>query len=295
MHRNRWLLLVVALVAVLTLGAAGCGGDDDDAAADDTGATDTGDAGGGAGAPDRLGRRAAVARPGQGHGHDVVERHPGPDGPAREAESRHARARAARWRRAGRSTGNVVTFHLREDATWTNGDPVTAQDFVYSWKRTLSPELAADYAYQLYGVKGAAEYNGCAKNCDALADKVGVTAVDDYTLQVELTSEQPWFLRAGLAPLVPAGSPGDGRGVRRQLDGSREHRHQRPLHARVVGSRGLDQHGQEPRLPRRRTTSRSSASTARSSSTGSPACRPSRPARSTRSTAAGSRPRRSTG
>ena len=57
--------------------------------------------------------------------------------------------------------GTVYTFTLREDGRWTNGDPVTAEDFVYSWKRTLSPELAADYAYQLFGIVGAAEYNGC--------------------------------------------------------------------------------------------------------------------------------------
>ena len=53
------------------------------------------------------------------------------------------------------SDGKTVTFHLRQDGKWTNGDPVTASDFVYSWKRTLSPELAADYAYQLYGIEGA--------------------------------------------------------------------------------------------------------------------------------------------
>jgi oligopeptide transport system substrate-binding protein len=94
--------------------------------------------------------------------------------------------------------GKVVTYHLRSDAKWTNGDPVTANDFVYSWKRTLSPDLAADYAYQLYGVQGAAEYNGCdpkAADCDALAAKVGVKAVDDTTLEVTLTSEQPWFVQ----------------------------------------------------------------------------------------------------
>jgi oligopeptide transport system substrate-binding protein len=94
--------------------------------------------------------------------------------------------------------GKIVTYHLRSDAKWTNGDPVTANDFVYSWKRTLSPDLAADYAYQLYGVQGAAEYNGCdpkAADCDALAAKVGVKAVDDTTLQVTLTSEQPWFVQ----------------------------------------------------------------------------------------------------
>jgi len=91
--------------------------------------------------------------------------------------------------------GKTVTYHLRKDGMWTNGDPVTAKDFVYSWKRTLSPELAADYAYQLYGIVGAIDYNSCTKNCDALADKVGVEAPDDYTLVVHLTSPQPWFIQ----------------------------------------------------------------------------------------------------
>jgi oligopeptide transport system substrate-binding protein len=91
--------------------------------------------------------------------------------------------------------GKTVTFKLRNDGKWTNGDPVTAQDFEYSWKRTISPDLAADYAYQFFGIAGAAEYNACKQNCDAMADKVGVTAVDDSTLRVELTSPQPWFVQ----------------------------------------------------------------------------------------------------
>jgi oligopeptide transport system substrate-binding protein len=91
--------------------------------------------------------------------------------------------------------GKDVTFHLSPDGKWTNGDPVTAGDFVYSWKRTLSPELAADYAYQLYGIVGAFEYNSCTKKCEALADKVGVEAPDDSTLVVHLTSAQPWFIQ----------------------------------------------------------------------------------------------------
>jgi oligopeptide transport system substrate-binding protein len=91
--------------------------------------------------------------------------------------------------------GKTVTYHLSPDGKWTNGDPVTAGDFVYSWKRTLSPELAADYAYQLYGIVGAFEYNSCTKKCDALADKVGVEAPDDSTLVVHLTSAQPWFIQ----------------------------------------------------------------------------------------------------
>jgi oligopeptide transport system substrate-binding protein len=92
--------------------------------------------------------------------------------------------------------GKVVTFHLRDDGRWTNGDPVTARDFEYSWKRTLDPRLAADYAYQLYGIVGAEAYNNAKPaQTAALRDKVGVKALDDRTLQVTLTSEQPWFVQ----------------------------------------------------------------------------------------------------
>lgn len=88
----------------------------------------------------------------------------------------------------------TVTFHLRDDGKWTNGDPVTATDFEYAWKRILDPELAAGYAYQLYGIVGATDYNGCEKDCDKLRDAIGVKAVDDRTFEVKLTSPQPWFI-----------------------------------------------------------------------------------------------------
>jgi oligopeptide transport system substrate-binding protein len=92
--------------------------------------------------------------------------------------------------------GNVVTFNLRDDGRWTNGDPVTAHDFEYSWKRTLDPKLAADYAYQLYGIVGAEAYNNAKPaQAAALRAQVGVKALDDRTLQVTLTSPQPWFVQ----------------------------------------------------------------------------------------------------
>jgi oligopeptide transport system substrate-binding protein len=91
--------------------------------------------------------------------------------------------------------GTTYTFTLRDDLMWTNGDPVTAGDFEFAWKRTVSPELGADYAYQFFGIEGAADYNGCEENCAAVADEVGVRAVDDRTLEVTLTSPQPWFLQ----------------------------------------------------------------------------------------------------
>jgi ABC-type oligopeptide transport system substrate-binding subunit len=91
--------------------------------------------------------------------------------------------------------GKRVVFTLRADGKWTNGDPVTARDFEWSWKRTISPELAADYAYQFFGIVGASEYNSCESNCDAAADKVGIRALDDRHLEVRLTSPQPWFVQ----------------------------------------------------------------------------------------------------
>ena len=196
MRRKTWLLLVAAL-AILALGVAGCGGDDDDGdAGGDTGAATDG---GGAPAADQtmtVGWGAEPPSLDPGLATDTTSSNVilsimdplvqlNPD--TLEAEP----ALAESWE----VDGTTVTFTLRQDGTWTNGDPVTAADFEYSWKRTLDPELAADYAYQLYGIVGAAEYNGCEKNCAAMRDKVGVTAVDDFTLEVELTSAQPWFIQ----------------------------------------------------------------------------------------------------
>src|SRR5918992_2859914 len=78
--------------------------------------------------------------------------------------------------------------------TWTNGDPVTAADYEFAWKRALSPELGSDYAYQLTGIQGAAEYNECESNCARMRDQVMVEATDDRTLRVTLTNPQPWFI-----------------------------------------------------------------------------------------------------
>src|SRR6476619_2135610 len=94
--------------------------------------------------------------------------------------------------------GAVVTLNLNPAVKWWNGAPTTAQDYVYSWLRTISPELGADYAYQFFGIKGAEAYNSCdpAKaNCEALRSKVGIKAVGKYKLVVTLNSPQPWFVQ----------------------------------------------------------------------------------------------------
>src|SRR5437763_11988971 len=94
--------------------------------------------------------------------------------------------------------GANVVLNLRHNVRWTNGQPVTAQDYVWSWLRTISPDLAADYAYQFFGIKGAEAYNGCdpAKaNCNALKAKVGIKALGKYKLGITLSSPQPWFIQ----------------------------------------------------------------------------------------------------
>ena len=101
-------------------------------------------------------------------------------------------ALAESWELSG--DRRTITFHLRGDGGWTNGDPVTAADFEYAWKRILDPEHAAEGAYLLYGIVGAADYNACKRDCDPLRSRVGVHALDERTLSVKLTSPQPWFL-----------------------------------------------------------------------------------------------------
>jgi oligopeptide transport system substrate-binding protein len=96
---------------------------------------------------------------------------------------------AARW--DVNEAGTVYTFHFREDAKWSNGDPVTAQDFVFSYRRMLSPGLATEYAYMLHILK-----NGKAFNEGRITDLelLGVKAVDDRTLVIELEKPAPYFL-----------------------------------------------------------------------------------------------------
>jgi oligopeptide transport system substrate-binding protein len=91
--------------------------------------------------------------------------------------------------------GKTVTLNLAKNVRWSNGKPVVASDYVWSWLRTISPELGSDYAYQFYGIKGAEAYNSCKSNCNALRAKVGVKAVGKYKLVVQLTSAQPWFIQ----------------------------------------------------------------------------------------------------
>ncbi|MCX5757862.1 MAG: ABC transporter substrate-binding protein, partial [Candidatus Hydrogenedentes bacterium] len=79
--------------------------------------------------------------------------------------------------------GRQYVFHLRGDAAWSNGDPVTADDFVYGWRRILTPALGAQYAQMLYCLKNARPYHeGKLKDFG----EVGARALDARTLEVTL-------------------------------------------------------------------------------------------------------------
>ncbi|XOJ00685.1 peptide ABC transporter substrate-binding protein [Paenibacillus polymyxa] len=95
--------------------------------------------------------------------------------------------------------GLKYVFNLNPDAKWSNGDAITAEDFVRSWERALKPETASPYAYQLYYIKGAEGYN-LSKDETYTGTKitdfsqVGVKATDEHTLEVTLENPTPYFL-----------------------------------------------------------------------------------------------------
>ncbi len=86
--------------------------------------------------------------------------------------------------------GLNYVFTIKKDVKWSNGDPLTAHDFEYSWKRLLDKKTGAEYAYQAFYIKNGEEFNAGKVS----ADEVRVKATDDYTLEVELVAPTPYFL-----------------------------------------------------------------------------------------------------
>ena len=87
--------------------------------------------------------------------------------------------------------GKEYIFSINKNAKWSNGDPVTADDFVWSWKRILTASLGSQYPDMLYYLEGAYEYhNGLIDDFD----QVGVKSINEHTLQVNLNNPTPFFL-----------------------------------------------------------------------------------------------------
>ncbi|WP_101843236.1 peptide ABC transporter substrate-binding protein [Halobacillus sp. Marseille-P3879] len=87
--------------------------------------------------------------------------------------------------------GLTWTFDLREDAEWSNGDPVTADDFVYAWQRAVDPDTGSEYGPYFLG--GVIENAQEIADGEAELDELGATAVDEHTLEVQLEKPVPYF------------------------------------------------------------------------------------------------------
>ncbi|WP_085904285.1 peptide ABC transporter substrate-binding protein [Kiloniella majae] len=87
--------------------------------------------------------------------------------------------------------GTQFTFKIRDDAVWSNGDPVTAHDFVYAWQRAVAPATGSEYSFLLYPLQNAQAIAGGEEKD---LNKLGVKAVNDKTLEVQLEGPAPYFL-----------------------------------------------------------------------------------------------------
>lgn len=93
----------------------------------------------------------------------------------------------------------TYTFHMRKDAKWSDGHPVTAQDFIYSWERVLNPATGSKYAFALSNyIKNGEAYN---KGELTDASQLGFKALDEYTVQLEIKDPTPYFLHLMCYPV----------------------------------------------------------------------------------------------
>ena len=126
---------------------------------------------------------------GRMRGHDPGSESAGSDGQLNNAVIGPGQAES--YDRVINDDGTVTyTFHLRDGITWSDGQPVTANDFVFAWQRLVDPETAADYSYMIGDVVNAnAIING-----EMEPDQLGVSAPDDQTFVVTLNNDIPYFL-----------------------------------------------------------------------------------------------------
>ncbi|OHO71566.1 peptide ABC transporter substrate-binding protein [Staphylococcus sp. HMSC036D05] len=85
--------------------------------------------------------------------------------------------------------GKTLTFDLKEDAKWSNGDEVTANDFVYAWRKVVNPKTGSEYAYIMTDIKNADEINAGKKPVDSL----GIKAINKHKLEIQLNRPIPYI------------------------------------------------------------------------------------------------------
>ncbi|WJE16852.1 peptide ABC transporter substrate-binding protein [Halobacillus sp. ACCC02827] len=193
MKKTNWLLLVLALV--LSMFLAACSGGDDTSGSSDDSSDSSSD---GEASPDseqvlNLYDTAEIPTMDSSLATDAVAFQflgSTMDGLYRLGEGAEAEPGIATEHEVSED-GLTWTFTLREDAVWSNGDPVTANDFVYAWQRAVNPDTASEY--------GPYMMSGVIKNAEAIAagdtpvEDLGVKADGDYTLTVELEKPIPYF------------------------------------------------------------------------------------------------------
>jgi ABC-type oligopeptide transport system substrate-binding subunit len=94
--------------------------------------------------------------------------------------------------------GLTWTFNLRDDAVWTDGKPVTAEDFVYAWRRAVDPETESEYAYQAWYIKNGEKIT----SGEAAVDTLGVKAINSKTLEVVLEAPSAYFTQLTAFPTL---------------------------------------------------------------------------------------------
>ena len=112
----------------------------------------------------------------------------------RDKENKITGGVAERWGIS--EDGLTYTFYIRENAKWSDGQKITAEDFVYSWRRAVNPDTAAEYAYQFEPVLNAMDINAGKKPVESL----GVRAIDENTLEVKLATPTAYFIELAAFP-----------------------------------------------------------------------------------------------
>ncbi len=191
-------ILAIALASVMVVGLAGCGDDTNTTpggtAANANVGTESGNAGSGSSDMNVMLETPVESLDPQqatdGTSFEVIANYT--DGLMQmDADGKAVNALAESYELS--DDGLTYTFHIREDANWSNGTPVTASDFVFAWQRAVDPAVASEYSYMMSDIgqiKNAAEIIAGEKD----KSELGVTAVDDKTLQVELNVPVSYFL-----------------------------------------------------------------------------------------------------